>query len=160
MIVCVTCNEEKELSCFREGRKKCKKCDGKRRYSQKLLKLETDPEFVKYIRGYDVKRQRRREKQNPVYFVKQILRESIRGSVKRIIKYSKNSDLVDGKRTEELLGGTFEEIKIHFESLFTEGMSWDNRSEWHIDHIIPLSSGKTEEEMIKLCHYTNLQPLC
>jgi hypothetical protein len=106
-----------------------------------------------------VKRQRRREKQNPVYFVKQILRESIRGSVKRIIKYSKNSDLVNGKRTEELLGGTFEEIKIHFESLFTEGMSWDNRSEWHIDHIVPLSSGKTEEEMIKLCHYTNLQPL-
>ena len=28
-----------------------------------------------------------------------------------------------------------------------------------IDHIIPISSGKTEDEVIKLCHYSNLQPL-
>jgi hypothetical protein len=30
---------------------------------------------------------------------------------------------------------------------------------WHIDHIIPLSTAETEEDVIKLCHYTNLQPL-
>jgi hypothetical protein len=43
--------------------------------------------------------------------------------------------------------------------LFTEKMNWDNYGEWHIDHIIPLSSANTEEEIYKLCHYTNLQPL-
>jgi hypothetical protein len=31
---------------------------------------------------------------------------------------------------------------------------------WDIDHKIPLSSGKTEEKIIELNHYTNLQPLC
>ena len=31
--------------------------------------------------------------------------------------------------------------------------------EWHIDHIIPISSVKDENEMVKLNHYTNLQPL-
>jgi len=31
---------------------------------------------------------------------------------------------------------------------------------WDIDHIIPLSSVKKEEDLIKLNHYTNLQPLC
>jgi hypothetical protein len=38
-------------------------------------------------------------------------------------------------------------------------MSWDNKHLWHIDHIIPLSSAKTEDELKQLCHYTNLQPL-
>jgi hypothetical protein len=43
--------------------------------------------------------------------------------------------------------------------LFTEKMNWDNYGKWHVDHIIPLSSANTEEEIYKLCHYTNLQPL-
>jgi 5-methylcytosine-specific restriction endonuclease McrA len=38
-------------------------------------------------------------------------------------------------------------------------MTWDNYGEWEIDHIVPISSGKTEEDVIKLCHYKNLQPL-
>ena len=59
----------------------------------------------------------------------------------------------------KLLGCTFKEAKAHLESLFQPGMSWENRSEWHIDHIIPLGSAKTVEDLIALCHYTNLQPL-
>ena len=31
---------------------------------------------------------------------------------------------------------------------------------WDIDHIIPISSARSEENIIKLNHYTNLQPLC
>ena len=31
---------------------------------------------------------------------------------------------------------------------------------WDLDHIIPISLAKSEEEIIKLNHYTNLQPLC
>jgi len=40
-------------------------------------------------------------------------------------------------------------------------MCWENYglNGWHIDHIIPLISAKTEEEIYKLCHFTNLQPL-
>jgi hypothetical protein len=30
------------------------------------------------------------------------------------------------------------ELMQHLESKFQPGMTWDNRSQWHIDHIIPL----------------------
>lgn len=60
----------------------------------------------------------------------------------------------------EFLGCTFEEFVGYIESRFKGGMSWDNRSEWEIDHIIPISSAKTEADVIRLSHYTNLQPLC
>lgn len=60
-----------------------------------------------------------------------------------------------------LLGCTFEELKYHLESKFTEGMSWDNYGKfgWHIDHIFPLSLAKSSEELYKLSNYKNLQPL-
>jgi hypothetical protein len=76
--------------------------------------------------------------------------------------YSKNS------KTEELLGCSFEELKKYLESKFEPWMNWDNRGlysgefnyGWDIDHVIPLSSVNKEDEIIKLNHYTNLQPLC
>ena len=59
------------------------------------------------------------------------------------------------------IGCTLEELKAHLEKQFLPEMTWNNHSPtgWHIDHIIPLDSAATEEEMYKLCHYTNLQPL-
>jgi len=52
-------------------------------------------------------------------------------------------------------------LKKYLEDKFSEGMTWDNKGfyGWHIDHIIPLSSAKNEEDIIRLSHYTNLQPL-
>ena len=49
----------------------------------------------------------------------------------------------------------------YLEGKFLEGMTWDNYGfhGWHIDHIIPISLGKTLEEIKELCHYTNFQPL-
>ena len=38
-------------------------------------------------------------------------------------------------------------------------MTWENHGEWHLDHIVPVSLGETEEEIVSLNHYTNLQPL-
>ena len=39
-------------------------------------------------------------------------------------------------------------------------MFWDNHGTyWHLDHIIPISWAKSEEEVYKLNHYTNFQPL-
>ena len=67
--------------------------------------------------------------------------------------YSKNS------KTYQILGCTFEEFKQHLEKQFTDGMSWNNIGQWHMDHIYPVSLAKDEDELIKLNHYTNFQPL-
>lgn len=90
-----------------------------------------------------------------------VIRSSINYSL-RVKKYIKKS------RTQEILGCSFEELKLYLESKFEPWMNWDNQGKyngefnfgWDIDHIIPLSSAKTEEEIIKLNHYKNLQPLC
>ncbi len=71
-------------------------------------------------------------------------------------------------RTHEILGCSFEEFKVYIESKFESWMTWDNRGlyngelnyGWDIDHIIPTSSAKSEEDLYRLNHYTNLQPLC
>lgn len=70
-------------------------------------------------------------------------------------------DFYKNSKTKDFLGGDFQTVKLYIEKQFSEGMTWENHSihGWHIDHIIPLSSAKTEEELKSLCHYTNLQPL-
>jgi hypothetical protein len=79
----------------------------------------------------------------------------------RINKFLKIKNVGKNNSTFNMIGCSPLELKNHLEILFTEGMSWENHGldGWHIDHIIPLSSAKTEEEIYQLCHYTNLQPL-
>ena len=63
--------------------------------------------------------------------------------------------------THTILGADWEVVKEHFVSQFKDGMTWEAfvAGEIHVDHIQPLASAKSEEELIALCHYTNLQPL-
>jgi hypothetical protein len=72
-------------------------------------------------------------------------------------------------KTMEILGIDFVSFKQYIENQFEPWMNWDNYGKymrdtfnhgWDIDHIIPSSSATTEEEIIKLNHYTNLRPLC
>lgn len=64
-------------------------------------------------------------------------------------------------KTQDILGCDWETLKAHLESKFLPGMTWGNRGKygWHIDHIVPLATARTEEDMIRLNHYSNLQPL-
>jgi hypothetical protein len=69
---------------------------------------------------------------------------------------------IGGKKsqsTEEILGCTIGEFRKYIESQFKKGMGWHNRDQWHIDHIVPMSSAKTEEDIIALNHHTNLRPI-
>jgi len=68
-----------------------------------------------------------------------------------------------GRHWEILVGYTLEELKIHLETQFINGMTWENHGKWHIDHILPRSSfhiTSAECEDFKKCWaLDNLQPL-
>lgn len=82
--------------------------------------------------------------------------------------YVKRSGFVKRTKTVDILGCSLTDLKSYLESKFDIWMSWENHGKyngefnygWDIDHIIPISTAKTEEDIIRLSHYTNLQPLC
>lgn len=61
--------------------------------------------------------------------------------------------------TFEMVGYTPDELRLHIERQFTKGMTWENRGEWQLDHIIPISTAQTKEDVIALNQLSNLRPL-
>ena len=108
-------------------------------------KTTLNPKRNQYIKN--------RRNTDELYKLQFNLRCLIRKSIKQK-GYKKNT------KTESILGCDWNTLKEHLESQFDDNMSWNNHGVyWDIDHIIPLSSAITEEDIIRLNHYTNLQPL-
>jgi hypothetical protein len=71
-------------------------------------------------------------------------------------------------KTYDILGCSLEYFKIYIENQFEPWMNWNNRGRfngelnygWDLDHKIPSSTAATIDEIIKINHYTNFQPLC
>jgi hypothetical protein len=61
--------------------------------------------------------------------------------------------------TFAMLGYTPDELRAHVERQFLPGMSWANRSEWELDHITPISTATSVEDVIALNQMPNLRPL-
>jgi hypothetical protein len=132
--------------------------------SKRYRELFPNKEYFEkyYIDNKDKINNRLRNKRqiDTLYKLSKNIRSSISNNIKKK-NYTKSS------KSYDILGCTFDELKIYLESRFESWMTWDNHGSyngnyeygWDIDHIIPLSSATTEEELIKLCHYTNLQPL-
>ena len=115
----------------------------------------------KSILAKQVLTNKKRRKNDPVFKLAHTLRRRVRESFK-------NNNYTKKSKTYQILGCTFEQLKQHIEAQFKSWMSWDNHGlyngtfnyGWDIDHIEPLANAKTEADIIRLNHYTNLQPLC
>jgi len=101
----------------------------------------------------NIEYRKQRAKTDPLFAAKEKLRRTVRSSFQRI-KKNKPTD------TRSCLGCTWEEAKAHLESLFQEGMTWENHgvNGWHIDHIRPVASFN-ENELHLMNLIENLQPL-
>ena len=187
MKVCSNCNIEKENSEFKKGKRKCKKClkeyqdvynksyyeKNKEKIINQVKEYSKKNDKKKYLKEYYHnnkeknkeyrklnkerykelrKKYRELKKSDPLYQLSLRVRKLISKVIKRN-GYSKKS------KTQEILGIEFDGFKLYIENLFKEGMSWENFGEWHLDHKIPISWAENEDDLVKLNHYTNLQPL-
>jgi len=175
---CNKCNEEKLLEnfCVRKASKDglsyvCRECDSKRKKSHykenKDKILEKNKKYVREnkekVREYINKWRRdnpecrnkyvkRKYKSDPSYRLLNCLRSRV---------YAAMIGAAKSASTMELVGCSIDKLKQHLESKFTEGMSWDNYGDWHVDHIKPCASfDLSDPEQQRLCfNYKNLQPL-
>lgn len=147
-------NEEKER------RRKIKKELGKKYHQNNV----DNPEFVEKLKKQRKERHVKRLSTDPLYKIKIAY-------ARRLNKYLRRGKCDKSKNAPyflDRLGCTFEEFKIYLESKFEDWMSWENygkyngevRYGWDIDHIIPLSTALSEDDIYSLSHYSNLQPLC
>jgi hypothetical protein len=177
--ICSKCKEEKDVCEFSKDKSKnsgyksqCKDCVKithskykslnpeklimtRKKYNKKNSEkiLTKTKEYYEKNKVKIISKLNDKYKNNPLYRMKVNLR-------KRISFYLKSKNLIKTNKTFDIIGCSPEFLKGYLEKKFTDGMCWELVGHYiHIDHIIPLSSAKTEKELIKLCHYTNLQPL-
>ena len=115
-------------------------------------------EYHKNNREYENEYAKKRHAIKKTTDKRYVLRIRMRNLIKHSFErqgYSKSS------HTCEIIGTDYNTFYNYLLNTFYKnyGYEWDGKEDVHIDHIIPLSSASTEEEIIKLCHYTNLQLL-
>jgi len=150
--------KEKNKEIEKEKRKnyRIKNKDSRKNYQQEYRKKNKES-----IREKRIQYTKNRYNTDILFKLSTIIRNSIKQSLK-IKKYIKNG------QTNEIIGCSYQKLKEYLESLFEPWMNWNNYGlyngelnyGWDIDHIIPLSSAKSESELLMLNHFSNLQPLC
>jgi hypothetical protein len=161
---CPCCNEWKsatnEYFCINNGRKfgldyYCTTCK-----NNKHREYRKDPDF----RRKEYEQKTRRYKTDSLFKLTCAIRSNIKAYIIRVQPTRQNKKA----KTPVILGCNYFQFREHIEKQFSAGMTWDNYGlyngelnyGWDIDHIIPLSSAKTEEDILRLNHHQNLQPLC
>lgn len=153
-------NREKRLAYAKQYREENKEKvkETQRKYRAENAEKLKDAKAL-YARTSPVaKRQRlrykyRRMQRDPVFALKERARRTIYDAFLR-------RGYTEKSQAQKILGCDWETFHTHLLE------TWENRydsmydnQDFHIDHIIPLATAKTEEEVLKLCHYTNLQLL-
>lgn len=185
-LLCTSCGITKDLSAYSASvrsdlgvRGCCKDCcrlsavDYRERNRKRLN--ERNREYNRRNRTQSLERNRRWRETNPDK-VRAITARSnakigndpknrIAKSLRACISQSINKGTKAARRTEALLGYSFDDLKVHLERQFAKGMSWEDygRHGWHIDHILPISSFSYETpddpEFRECWALTNLRPL-
>lgn len=183
--ICNTCGIEKDKSDFIKNTKCCKDC--KKDYRKEYY-LKNKEYYIKYSKEksktkerkakqkeYQLKNSERIKEYQSMYreenkvYLKMKYKERwkfLRDNEPHVIAWRsilksaiKRIGGVKSKNTIEHLGYSPDDLKNHIESLFLEGMTWENWGEWHIDHIFPVSKFNKDTPLHIVNSLNNLQPL-
>jgi len=159
--ICKICEEGQPAIEFRYQSNVCHTCEKERLYEWRKLNPEKFKDICKTYRDKEDYRdkqnkyRRERYEKDLGYKLEILYRNRVRFFIKSGIKNGK-------EKYEELLGCSWETLRIWLESNFTEGISWENYGTvWHIDHTMPCSIFDfTIEENRRLCfNWSNLAPM-
>jgi hypothetical protein len=156
------------------GNSECALCSSKRNRDR----YASDPEFRQHRIGYESERNRRPDvrerrlvqmreynrrpevRQRLLTSIKEIPLVKLKWNTKTLLRNTlRNRQHKKETKLQSILGCTIAAFKDHIARQFTKGMTWENYGEWELDHIVPLSSAATGEEVIALFHHTNVRPL-
>ena len=163
--LCRKCNVEKNIDDFRSKKDKCgkyyrysycKECE--KEYANNEMSKERKKVVDKKYRKNNMTKiylyVNKRKKIDKLFKLKCQIRSLIWQSFnkKGKNKYEKSSDIL-GCDLDYFISYLLETFKNNY------GYEYNGKEKVHIDHIVPLKYAKTENEVMKLCHYTNLQLL-
>lgn len=142
-------NREKRLQYFSEWQKNNQ--ERRKKYLKEYREKNAD-DIRKTKRDYE----RNRKANDPLYK----LISNFRTAIYQVLKENR----VDKNQSYfDVLQYTPEQLIVHLEKQFTEGITWENYGEWHVDHKQPISSFNIQEmgddEFMKCWSLKNLQPM-
>jgi hypothetical protein len=107
---------------------------------------------VKKVTAAKNARRKIRRKVDPVFALQARVRRNLQEALKA-------HDATKTASSSDTLGCSWKYFAQHISSQFLPGMSWANRNQWQVDHIVPLAVAQTKQDVLELSHYTNLRPL-
>lgn len=153
---CCECNRIKANNFYKNNHEKCLIRNAE--YRAKPESLDSMRKYLSEYRSKPENKEARKKwhkdkyENDEVYAIAKRARNLVSDAINRS-GFKKNS------ATEKILQCTIPQFKLHIERQFTDGMSWSNRDKWELDHIIPISTAKTEYDAISLNCHTNIRPL-
>lgn len=171
--ICKECNKEKKIIEFQNGRAKCKECVHLRQkewYIKNKERILIERKEYRNKNGDKIKKWKNenknkinesRRKYTKERFEKDYIFKLKHQLRKMIFRSFERKGYIKSKHTEEIIGISVEKFYEYLLETYKSnyGYEWNGTEKVHIDHIVPLATAKTEEEVMRLCNYKNLQLL-
>lgn len=121
---------------------------------QRAYRAKNRDRICNYLNNYLPKWRAKQRLENPQFLLKDRMRSALNRAVRKM-------GFIKSKRTEELIGCTMSDLRIHLQGMFSPGMEWSNPKSFVVDHIVPIVAFdlRDNEEAMVAFNWKNLRPI-